>query len=106
MLDDQLMQRPLTWEDAQAMAGSALLCLRADECGDAAVPLTLVSVQSRGQALPGKQYSLLFKGPRSPLLSQCTYRMRHEQLGDFAIFITPLSQSADATDYEACFAHL
>src|SRR5258708_13395251 len=38
--------------------------------------------------------SLVFRGPRQPQLSQRTYRVRHAQLGDYAIFITPIAQSA------------
>src|SRR5258708_30127145 len=45
-------------------------------------------------------YTTLFRS-----LSQRTYRVRHAQLGDYAIFITPIAQSAGHVDYERSEEH-
>lgn len=102
---EDLFARRLTWDDARAFAGASVGFLAVDEPGAPAVPLRVVAVTERPPVAGSHQFSITFRGPREPLLPQRTYRARHPALGDFAIFITAIGQSADATDYEACFAH-
>ena len=47
-------------------------------------------------------FSLQFHGP-NPHLAQATYVLRHEALGELAIFITPISAQPSHVEYEAVF---
>jgi hypothetical protein len=48
-------------------------------------------------------FSLVLRGPRTPLLPQATYPLRHPRLGTIELFLVPLGQDAQATRYEALF---
>lgn len=102
-LDESLFARKLEWADAQSMEGGTLTCFVAG-----AQPLALAVTQARELPAPSgaRQFTLAMRGPAQPLLPQGTYRMRHERLGDYAIFITAVGRSADACLYEACFTHV
>ena len=53
---------------------------------------------------PGQEsFSLTFSGPRKQLLPQGTNLFRHEQMGEFQIFTTPIREDANAYYYEAIF---
>jgi hypothetical protein len=57
-----------------------------------------------GFALPGQeQFSLKFRGPGQSILPQKTYRMDHDRIGPFDLFIVPIGRGADDTYYEAVF---
>jgi hypothetical protein len=62
--------------------------------------LELVEVSDRST---GRQigFSLVFRGPRQPLLPQQIYRVEHDRLGPFDLFIVPIEQNADGSSYEA-----
>lgn len=48
-------------------------------------------------------FSILFRGPLQPLLPQRTYALSHEALGSFDLFIVPIGQDEEGTQYEAVF---
>ena len=48
-------------------------------------------------------FSLLFRGPADRFLPQATWRLKHEQLGEFDIFLVPVGQDKSGFDYEAVF---
>lgn len=51
-----------------------------------------------------EKFSLIFSGPKSPLLAQRIYRFEHPQIGWFAIFIVPiLTREPDQQRYQAIF---
>lgn len=54
----------------------------------------------------GRQpFSLLFKGPRAPLLPQSIYALRHAtQPEALELFLVPVSADAGGVCYEAVFA--
>jgi hypothetical protein len=53
---------------------------------------------------PGmERFSVFFDGPADLLLPQQTYQLRHEQMGEFDIFLTPISADANRVRYEAVF---
>ncbi|HBB87038.1 MAG TPA: hypothetical protein DC047_05435 [Blastocatellia bacterium] len=59
------------------------------------------------QLSPGQErFSVVFRGPKEPLLGQGTYSFRHEQMGQFVLFIVPMRQDDDGTSYEAVFNRL
>jgi hypothetical protein len=56
---------------------------------------------------PGQQqFSIFFRSPPQYLLSQGTYRMEHEKLGELHIFIVPVGREQDAFLYEAVFNYV
>jgi hypothetical protein len=50
-----------------------------------------------------ERFSVFFDGPADLLLPQQTYLLRHEQMGEFDIFMTPISGDAKGIRYEAVF---
>ena len=71
-------------------------------------PLTaeLIEAQSLGDAQfnHGREpFSLLFKGPPTPALSQQTYRLFHPRLQALEVFLVPVEARSDGVRYEAVF---
>ena len=50
-----------------------------------------------------ERFSLLFSGPSNFFLSQQTYRMKHEEMGELDIFLVPIGRESDTFLYEAVF---
>lgn len=74
---------------------------------DRKIEVELIEVQphkSRQQEQQGvKGFSIIFRGPGDTRLSQQTYRLKHEQMGEFDIFLVPISRGDDSYQYEAVF---
>ncbi len=104
MIDEALLARALAWEDAQSLRDESLEFFP-DDGGERGVVLKVVEVSSQGRSGEVRQFAILFRGPSSPVHPQRIYRFRHARLGDYAFFITPIAQSPEGTDYEACFCH-
>ena len=67
------------------------------------VDLELIELKD-GYALPGQeQFSLKFRGPGQAILPQKTYRMDHDRIGPFDLFIVPIGRDEDALYFEAIF---
>jgi hypothetical protein len=76
------------------------------EC--AATPLALELVEatesSRAWRATGRNaFSLLFRGPRQPVLPQRIYRLMHDRLGRLEIFLVPIGPDSEGMRYEAVF---
>jgi len=72
-----------------------------------AVDLELVEVKGY-PGHPGDQqgmerFSLFFKGPGKPFLSQSTYSLEHERMGTFDLFLVPIKPDSEGSRYEAVF---
>ena len=69
------------------------------------IDLTLMSVTELGQANKPETLttvSLVFLGPVSQhFLGQSIYRLQHEQMGSFDLFIVPIGPEAGRMRYEA-----
>ena len=50
-----------------------------------------------------ERFSVYFKGPEAPLLPQKTYTLQHAQMGEFEIFLVPISPNDQGSRYEAVF---
>jgi hypothetical protein len=48
-------------------------------------------------------FSIVFRGPQNPLLPQRTYRVEHENLGAFELFLVPIGPDGEGMRYEAVF---
>jgi len=52
------------------------------------------------------RFSLVFRGPHDPFLVQRIYKMEHDQLGSFDLFIVLIKREEDGLYYEAVFNRL
>jgi hypothetical protein len=75
------------------------------------LPLTLVEAQAVG-SVPGPRpdgtprrqpFSLVFRGPRQPVLPQRIYRLEHAAMGPLELFIVPIGPDEAGLRYEAVF---
>ncbi len=54
-----------------------------------------------------EMFSLLFKGPKDPVLPQDTHAVKHEKMGEFSLFLGPvIYKKQDGVYYEAIFNRL
>jgi hypothetical protein len=75
------------------------------------LPLTLIEAQAVGPAprprpdgAPRRQpFSLVFRGPRQPVLPQRIYRLEHGAMGALELFIVPIGPDEAGLRYEAVF---
>ena len=51
-----------------------------------------------------ERFSLLFQGPPGIVLPQRMYRLNHERLGEFDLFIVPVEADDEGVRYEAVFS--
>jgi hypothetical protein len=73
---------------------------------DAPLRLELIEATAATPSAVGARrtpFSLLFRGPRQPVLPQKIYRLAHERLGRLEIFIVPLGPDGEGMTYEAIF---
>ena len=73
------------------------------QLGDARIVLELSSVVEHELSARQEAFSLVFRGPVTPRLPQKIYRLEHEKLGTFSIFLTAIEGDADGISYEAVF---
>jgi hypothetical protein len=70
--------------------------------------LELVEVEALGSASPDdpprrESFSIVFRGPKDKTLAQGTFRMEHDVIGSFDLFLVPISEDQDGRQYEAVF---
>ncbi len=78
--------------------------------GESPVDLHLVEIRhlkpvEQGPGVPEglrtEPFSLLFRGPLDPLLPQQLYTFKHNDLGEFALFITAVGKDEEGMYYES-----
>jgi hypothetical protein len=50
-----------------------------------------------------ERFSVYFTGPLEPHLPQSSYTFQHDEMGEFEMFLVPLSRNEQASRYEAVF---
>lgn len=67
--------------------------------------LTLAKVEEQGRPHPGREvpFSMFFDGPSDYALDQGTYLLRHETLGEHAIFVVPVADQGGIRTYQSIF---
>lgn len=99
----------LTYETAKTLEGTSFDVELPD---GTVVPLTLEEAlpyesrqrrPTRGKAPRRAPFSLYFVGPASPLLPQAMYTFRGQTETLEKLFIVPIGQDEEATEYEAVF---
>ena len=53
-----------------------------------------------------ERFAIVFRGPNEVPLGQGTRRFEHEQMGEFDLFLVPISRDEQGIRYEACFNRL
>jgi hypothetical protein len=53
-----------------------------------------------------EQFSVMFRAPLEPFLKQGMYRMEHDKIGEFVLFLVPIRNDQDGLYYEAVFNRL
>lgn len=76
-------------------------------CGEAAPRAAeLLEVRELGAAGPHAQrkpFAIVLRGPRERRLPQMIYKVEHEKLGAFEIFLVPVAVDESGYHYEAVF---
>jgi hypothetical protein len=70
--------------------------------GDDRIDPELVSATELNEG-SGRPFSVVFRGPRDALFPQRTYRMEHEEIGAFDIFLVHIGPDEEGLLYEAVF---
>ena len=73
--------------------------------GNAAGPLTMELEEIKeGEPSPKVElFSVFFRGPAAPFLPQQIYRLEHDKLGDFELFLTAVATDEKGILYESVF---
>jgi hypothetical protein len=97
------MSTNLTEKEFSKHVGSEFKVVLQD--GEVALTLTEVKAYMPGEnEQPGmERFSVFFDGKAALLLPQRTYQLRHAQMGEFDIFVTPISKNETGFRYEAVF---
>jgi hypothetical protein len=68
--------------------------------------IRLAKVVLLASPLPGRRapFSLRFRGPAGPALTQGIHHLVHAELGEFEIFLVPIAADPQSMWYEAVFA--
>src|SRR5687768_12254749 len=68
-----------------------------------AVPLELINVSELKLYPQQEEFALLFRGPLNMFLSQGIRFFKHDQMGQFELFIVPIRKDEQGFYYEAVF---
>lgn len=53
---------------------------------------------------PRQPFSLTFVGPREPILIAQIYKLKHRELGELQLFVSPFRQDQNCMLYESAFS--
>ncbi|MFZ5815177.1 MAG: DUF6916 family protein [Bacillota bacterium] len=76
------------------------------QVASASVAVELTEVNALGSTPHQRRFSLLFQGPLDRFLPQGIYALRHDQLGEFDLFLVPVGRQPEGFLYEAVFNRL
>lgn len=71
-----------------------------------AVELDLISVSELKLYPRQEEFVIVFRGPLDIFLNQGVHVFKHDQMGDFELFIVPIRQDQEGLYYEAVFNRL
>ena len=70
------------------------------------VEAELVEVSDLKLSAMQERFAIVLRGPNDRFLGQGTRRFEHDELGEFDLFIVPISKDDNSTYYEAVFNRL
>jgi hypothetical protein len=94
------MEAALTHEAFSQYAGTKFPVQLDENNG---VELELIDVSELKLYPRQEEFTLTFRGPSGPFLDQGLHLFRHDQMGEFELFIVPLREDAQGFYYEAVF---
>jgi uncharacterized protein DUF6916 len=94
------MEASLTHEEFSKHLNSTFR-VQLDE--NTSVDVELVGVSELKLYPRQEEFSIEFRGPLNAVLSQGAGNFKHDQMGDFELFIVPIRQDAQGFYYEAIF---
>jgi hypothetical protein len=94
------MEASLT-HDAFSQNANTKFQVQVDE--NSPVELELTNVSELKVYPQQEEFTLTFRGPLSQFLDQGVRPFKHEQMGEFEMFIVPIQQDANGFYYEAVF---
>ena len=68
--------------------------------------LELLEVSEKDPSAPVEQFSLVFRGPLTPICPQGIYGVKHDKLGAFELFFVPLGPDPVGMRYQVIFCRL
>ncbi len=71
---------------------------------DQIVEMKLTAVADQTSSPEVESFALYFLAPHDAPTRQGTYRMAHDALGEFDLFIVPIRRDARGVEYEAVFS--
>jgi len=71
-----------------------------------AVDLFLTEVGELKTSARQEQFSVIFRGPGDVFLGQGIRPFEHDEMGDFSLFLVPISQDDNSFYYESVFNRL
>jgi hypothetical protein len=71
-----------------------------------AVDLFLTQVGELKTSARQEQFSIVFRGPQDVFLGQGIRQLEHDEMGDFSLFLVPISQDDNGFYYESVFNRL
>jgi hypothetical protein len=70
---------------------------------EAGMELELVEFNAGSRSAHHEAFSIVFRAPVEAPLEQRIYRLEHESLGAFELFLVPIGKSPEGVRYEAVF---
>lgn len=77
--------------------------LRLDDGDPIVLTLHEVKTLEGSDAKDRMPFSVIFNGPKEPVLEQAIYALEHPDMGDLGLFLVPLMADAQGAQYEAVF---
>ena len=72
--------------------------------GDEAMPLEIADINAMGQSeRPGGAFSVLFRGPKSPVIDQAMHQVEFDTEPPIGLFLVPVGEDDSGILYEAVF---
>ncbi len=68
--------------------------------------IRLVGISDRSVSPRQECFTLLFRGPAAYFLPQGIHTLKHNQLGEFDLFLVPIAKDQQGYQYEAVFNRL
>ena len=97
------MEASLTHEEFTKNANTKF---QVETDGNTPVELELIAISELKLYPQQQEFSVQFRGPLSTYLDQGVRPFKHDQMGQFELFIVPIKQDAEGFYYEAIFNRL
>jgi hypothetical protein len=68
-----------------------------------AIDAELIEVSELKLSSRQERFAIVFRGPNETVLGQGMRRFSHDQMGEFDLFLVPISRDEHGTNYEAVF---